>query len=151
MQFIEQAKGGLFGFIIIFEYFGVDQSHELTELLFEHKQFISEYASEQKVWPISDLIFPYDDGSTYSQRRMAAQMKILFQRAGVPGSTHTLRHTFITNCLHNTKDIKVTSELAGHSSVGMTWDRYGHVLEENVISQFSALNATMRETEPKGI
>lgn len=39
---------------------------------------------------------------------------------------HYLRHTFATNLINNTGDIKVVSELLGHSSVSVTMDIYTH-------------------------
>ncbi len=41
---------------------------------------------------------------------------------------HGLRHTYITSALMAGKNIKVISELAGHSSIKITLDVYGHVL-----------------------
>ena len=41
---------------------------------------------------------------------------------------HGLRHTYVTSALMAGKNIKVISELAGHSSIKVTLDVYGHVL-----------------------
>lgn len=39
---------------------------------------------------------------------------------------HALRHTFATRCVESRFDIKILSEILGHSSVKITLDRYVH-------------------------
>ena len=46
------------------------------------------------------------------------------------GSLHTLRHTFATNLFKNGVDIKVISELLGHSDISITYNIYTHVIKE---------------------
>lgn len=46
------------------------------------------------------------------------------------GSLHTLRHTFATNLFKNGVDIKVISELLGHSDINITYNIYTHVIKE---------------------
>ncbi len=46
------------------------------------------------------------------------------------GSLHTLRHTFSTNLFKNGVDIKVISELLGHSDISITYNIYTHVIKE---------------------
>ena len=46
------------------------------------------------------------------------------------GSLHTLRHTFATRLFKNNVDIKVISELLGHSDISITYDIYTHVIQE---------------------
>lgn len=46
------------------------------------------------------------------------------------GSLHTLRHTFATRLFKNGVDIKVISELLGHSDVSITYNIYTHVIQE---------------------
>lgn len=43
---------------------------------------------------------------------------------------HTLRHTFASVLLRNKIDIKVVSEILGHSTVQFTYDRYIHIVNE---------------------
>ena len=45
------------------------------------------------------------------------------------GSLHTLRHTFATRLFKNGVDIKVISELLGHSDISITYDIYTHVIQ----------------------
>lgn len=41
-------------------------------------------------------------------------------------SFHSLRHQFATNCIELGFDVKTLSEILGHSSVGITLNRYVH-------------------------
>lgn len=44
---------------------------------------------------------------------------------------HDLRHSCATFLIRRTKDIYYASKMLGHSSIQITCDRYGHLLEEN--------------------
>ena len=52
---------------------------------------------------------------------------------------HTLRHTFATRCVESGMDIKVLSEILGHSSVKITLDRYVHPSMDFKKSQICSL------------
>lgn len=55
---------------------------------------------------------------------------------------HTLRHTFATRCVEKGIDIKILSEILGHSSVNITMNRYIHPsmeLKKNQIDRISDL------------
>lgn len=43
---------------------------------------------------------------------------------------HTLRHTFASNAIRKGIDIKVISEILGHSSVTFTYNTYVHIIDE---------------------
>jgi|TARA_B110000438_G_scaffold131637_2_gene127758 integrase len=111
----------------------------LFVFLRDYKQWLFEYLGAESEW-----IVPDRKGSmvTASQPK-SHQMRLLFDRAGVPGAFHTLRHTCITNWLHSVPNIKLVSTLAGHSNIAITLDLYGHVLEENAISEMDNLYSTM--------
>jgi integrase len=44
---------------------------------------------------------------------------------------HDLRHRCATFLIRRTKDIYYAQQQLGHGSIGVTVDRYGHLLEEN--------------------
>jgi integrase len=58
-------------------------------------------------------------------------------------SCHATRHTFTTRAYENNADMKVVSELLGHSSTAITYDIYTHINEkkkkemENVVKSIS--------------
>jgi len=53
---------------------------------------------------------------------------------------HNLRHTFASQLFAKKVDIKVISELLGHSSVQITYDTYVHILDEHKKSAVQAID-----------
>ena len=53
---------------------------------------------------------------------------------------HTLRHTFASLLIRNKVDIKIISEMLGHSSVTFTYNTYIHLLEEEKAKTMQELN-----------
>ena len=43
---------------------------------------------------------------------------------------HTLRHTFASRAIRKGIDIKVVSEILGHSSITFTYNTYIHIIDE---------------------
>lgn len=58
----------------------------------------------------------------------------------IHGSLHTLRHTFATKLFKNGVDIKVISELLGHSDISITYNIYTHVIKEQKKKAVDVLN-----------
>ena len=71
-------------------------------------------------------------------RIMPRQLDQMFRRietaAGLPEEkiygVHALRHTFATLLLYNGVDVKIVSELMGHSDTAITYNTYIHVIQE---------------------
>jgi integrase len=57
-----------------------------------------------------------------------------------PVTVHALRHTFATNLIKQGTDIKVVSQLLGHSSVRITYDTYVHTDLTHAIEAVNKLN-----------
>ena len=114
-----------------------------------HKKRLEVFKATVSDWEENDFILPYKNGKANGTKRVPQQMRKLFDRAGLTGSSHTLRHTCITNWLHHVPNIKLVSTLAGHSTIALALDRYGHVLESNALSQIDNLYATMRSLNTK--
>lgn len=65
-----------------------------------------------------------------SYRNLHRVMSNILERNKIKhGSLHTLRHTFATRLFKNGVDIKVISELLGHSDISITYDIYTHVIQ----------------------
>ena len=60
-------------------------------------------------------------------RTLQYRFKKMLKKAEIGGRTfHVLRHTFATNCVENSMDVKALSEILGHSDVKITLNRYVH-------------------------
>ena len=69
-------------------------------------------------------------------------MQHILARCGIEGThdlVHALRHTFATELIRQGTDIKVVSELLGHSDVGTTLRIYYHTIEEQKRAAVTAL------------
>src|SRR2546421_3801697 len=77
------------------------------------------------------LIFCNMHGGYFHPGRIGYLFKKLLKKAGLPDVRfHDLRHSVATVLLAAKVDLKVVSELLGHSSVAITADIYAHVLPE---------------------
>jgi integrase len=76
-----------------------------------------------------DLVFCREDGTLLRPNWVTTTFQRTAMKQGLePIGPHGLRHTWATLALQAGVPAKVVSERLGHSSVGMTLDRYSHVL-----------------------
>ncbi len=74
-----------------------------------------------------DQTYVFGGGKVLEPRTMQYRFKKMLKEAGVDNKNfHILRHTFATNCIENSMDVKVLSEILGHSDVKITLNRYVH-------------------------
>lgn len=64
----------------------------------------------------------------YGYKKVLTELKIDYL------SFHSIRHTFATRLVNNNVNIKIVSELLGHSSVSITLDTYVHTNDEDKIN-----------------
>lgn len=80
-----------------------------------------------------DSVIPY--------KNLQKALKHILEKTGINyGSLHALRHTFATRLFKRGVEVKVVSELLGHSSVKVTYDIYIHVIKEQKIEAINILN-----------
>lgn len=78
-------------------------------------------------WQDSGLVFATSAGTPNDRHNIGRVLRSACKRAGLAEiGIHTLRHTFITHLVLNGADIRTVSELAGHTSVAFTLQRYAH-------------------------
>jgi len=53
---------------------------------------------------------------------------------------HTLRHTFASTMFENNIDVKTVSEILGHSTTGITYDTYIHIIKEQKAKAMETLD-----------
>jgi len=75
------------------------------------------------------LVFTDLEGGLVRPRNLTKEFGRIVKRTGLrPVTFHGLRHTHITTLLGDGVNAKVVSERAGHASVAITLDIYGHVI-----------------------
>ncbi len=85
--------------------------------------------------PESEWLFPTRDGGQVQTRYLRALVKRLALKAGVAEarkvSPHSLRHTFATDLLRKTKNIRLVQKTLGHASLSTTMI-YTHIYDGDV-------------------
>ncbi|MDI7245866.1 MAG: site-specific integrase [Bacillota bacterium] len=84
-----------------------------------------------EAWEDLDFVFPTAIGTPKDGSHLRREFHDILQRAGLPKIRfHDLRHVAATLMLRAGVPLKVVSETLGHATVGITADRYAHVLQE---------------------
>ena len=98
-------------------------------------------------------VFRMPEKTAEMLRRDMEAANILYQdKAGHIADFHALRHTFVSMLIRNRVNIKVTQDLARHSTPTLTMDRYAHVGLEDQTSPLSALPSLLgssKASEPE--
>jgi len=97
--------------------------------------------------PVSEWIFPNAtggpmDGDNWSKRVFVPLIQGLGlqQRIGL----HSLRHTYVSLLIAQGENIKYISRQVGHSTIQMTLDVYGHLLQETSQAAMQRLDQRLR-------
>jgi integrase len=82
------------------------------------------------LWSENGLIFASESGEPINRHNLTRRsFKPLLKRAGLPQIRfHDLRHTCATLLLTRNVNVKIVSEMLGHSTIAITLDTYSHVL-----------------------
>ena len=104
---------------------------ELVELLRRHRaRLAEERIAIGPAWREHDLIFPSALGTPLDPDNVSHWFSRICRRAGLGHwHLHELRHSGASLMLAQGTDLYVVSEVLGHSSVAITKDVYGHLVE----------------------
>lgn len=92
------------------------------------------------------LVFPREDGTPFSDTALRDRCVPQWRDAGLePIGLHEARHTYVSLMIAADVNIKTISEWAGHSSVTITLDRYGHLLPGSTKVVLGLLNTYLEE------
>jgi len=81
------------------------------------------------VWIDSEFIFATSFGTPIDPRNLYREFQRIVRQAGLGDwHPHELRHSAASLMLAQGVKIQVVSEVLGHSSIRMTADVYGHIL-----------------------
>ncbi len=85
----------------------------------------------QRLDLVCDFVFPSYKCTDLNIRSVQDTFERICKDIGVEHKgLHALRHTFGSILIRNNVDIKVVSEILGHTSVKFTYDKYIHVINE---------------------
>ncbi|MEW6385939.1 MAG: tyrosine-type recombinase/integrase [Thermodesulfobacteriota bacterium] len=83
--------------------------------------------------PVEDLLFPTRQGRSLSDRYLRKVVKEAGLKAGIATEVHPhlLRHTFATDLLRKTRNLRLTQKALGHSQITST-QIYTHIVDDEL-------------------
>ena len=103
---------------------------------------LQEHLKVKNEWKPTDFIFVTPSGNPQTSQTLNKTLQASFKRCGIQKSVtvHGLRHTGISYFLRHGVDVKVISEMAGHSDVATTQRIYYNVLQEQKDAAYDELH-----------
>jgi integrase len=123
---------------------------EVLDLLRRHRvQQAEQRMAAGEEWQDHGLIFPSEVGTPLDPDNFSHRLSAICRRIALGHwHPHELRHSGASLMLAQGTPLHVVSEILGHSSITITKDVYGHLLEEDRRSAAEAMR--QRCSERKG-
>lgn len=81
------------------------------------------------------------NGKHLVPRNFLRTLQAINKKVGIENkSLHSLRHTFGSRALRNKIEIKVVSELLGHSNINITYNKYIHIVRQQKVEAVQSLD-----------
>ena len=113
----------------------------VAAVLEEHRERQNQERKASDAYKDDDLVFARPDGSFARPWNYAATVKDLALRAGLKRiSLHDLRNTHASLLAANGVPLEVVSKRLGHSSIGVTAERYLHIYSDRDAAAASVLD-----------
>lgn len=95
----------------------------------------------QKITGDCEYIISSSKGKRIRPSRIDRSFHLILDAIGLKRvGVHTLRHTFATMLFHNGCEVKVVSELLGHSNTKITENIYIHVIQEQKVKAIRSID-----------
>ena len=110
----------------------IDMGQRLIEILKDHriKQNIKRLKTGEK-WTDMDLVFPNRKGTPLDSHTLHRDFFRILKRSGLRSMPiHSLRHSYASIMVAAGHNPKYIQSQMGHSSIKITLDLYGHLMEE---------------------
>jgi integrase len=110
----------------------IELAPEVVDLLARHKDTQeAEARRAANKWSDTDFVFTTETGNPVDGRNLFRTMQAAASKAGIKDvGIHTLRHSMASALMDAGANIKVVSDLLGHSSVAITGDIYVHATSD---------------------
>ena len=88
-----------------------------------------------------EFLFENKDGGRLSYESLRYQCQLACQEAGVPYyGLHVFRHTFATNQYYRGTNVKILSQILGHSETSVTYNTYIHLYGDGFDDMLNAVS-----------
>jgi|LSQX01.3.fsa_nt_gb integrase len=127
-----------------------EKSRRVLPLTDELISYLKAHNKQQKInklrigdmWQDKDMemVFTTETGGILDPRKLSDLFYEATDKAGLERTNfHSLRHVFATRALESGIELKVVSELCGHSTITLTADTYSHVMNDKKVDAVNKL------------
>ena len=111
------------------------------------KSYLAEYSLKLgSLYERNDLVLPNPEGKIASPYNFSQHMIGISKRSGIKFGLHALRHTHISNLIALNVNIKAVSERAGHSTIEITVNTYGHLMPSLSAGMIESATAKLNDS-----